>query len=58
MIPVVPCKKFAKIHTSPFFNFHCVYQHMVKWQSLSDGTGKFEMCPVASASSRGRAGQP
>jgi hypothetical protein len=38
LIPVVPCRKFGKLHTSPFFNFHCVDTRYVKWKGLSDGT--------------------
>lgn len=38
LIPVIPCRKFGKLHTSPFFNFHCVDTRYVKWRGLGDGT--------------------
>eukprot|EP00729_Bicosta_minor_P019579 gene19579-1970_t len=38
LIPVVPCRKFGKLHTSPFFNFHCVDTRYVRWKGLGDGT--------------------
>lgn len=38
LLPVIPCRKFGKLHTSPFFNFHCVDTRYVKWKGLSDGS--------------------
>eukprot|EP00039_Didymoeca_costata_P020348 m.340958 g.340958 ORF g.340958 m.340958 type:complete len:475 (+) comp19658_c0_seq1:122-1546(+) len=38
LLPVIPCRKFGKLHTSPFYNFHCVDTRYVKWKGLSDGT--------------------
>jgi hypothetical protein len=38
LLPVVPCLKFSKLHTSPFSNFHCVDTKYVNWKGLSDGT--------------------
>jgi len=38
MLPVIPCRKFAKLHTSPFFNFHCVDTRYVKWKGIGDGS--------------------
>ena len=38
LIPVIPCRKFGKLHTSPFLNFHCVDTRYVKWKGLGDGT--------------------
>lgn len=38
-LPVVPCKKFGKLHTSPFYNFHCIgtKDPRIKWAGAGDG---------------------
>lgn len=39
LLPVIPCKKNGKLNTSPFQNFHCVNEKIVKWKGISDGGG-------------------